>query len=1118
MIKKSVLTACGIAAAISVSASDPVLRMDMDPVEGTVTEAVSGACYAINGVHRGEAVSGYTGTGKGTRFDGYSTYIEGEVGDVLASNRRKATFSVWVAPETYPLIAMRETTPTRIPLFGVFGNGGDVALWLGQNGEYSFMCQVGGEKVEPQFRTPLPCSQWSNITGVIDGNAGIVRMYVNGELVSEESCARGEINFKGGRMFIGRGIDPVNDGVFGINYFNGIIDDITIYNDIVVPGKVKPNDLVIAVPAERFANDILRPAYHGMPSANWTNEPHGLIYTGGKYHLFHQRNANGTYMGRQHWGHLISENLYDWTEAPVALFPDKDGYDLWGCWSGCAVNDPRWNNGVPQLIYTGVNYSRASIAYADVADATDPNLVKWNKKGTIVDHTPDGFSDFRDPIMFNANGKWYMVIGCGRNGKGCLVLCRYENGRWTNDGTVFLKDDNANLGEFWEMPTVNQIDGKWVVTVSTINSGDNNTYYWVGDINADGTFTAKTPARKVELDNFAVSGYGMMSPSILQKDGKTIAIGIVPDKLPSAEDVRKGWSHLFSLPRELSVSSDNYLYQRPYEGLRSMRGANSAAGDGAQTLNVNGRRFEASAIFTAPASGRFGYSIFKTGSKGVDVYFDMTSQKFYVDASKCDRILTDADGRVSPNGVFSSKLPRNIAAGQDVKLNIFVDNSIIDIFINEQWASSVRIFSTDPNARGAEVFGDGAIKNVEAYNLNVRGYIAGLPLRQNAIEGGEPVVPAPDVPLDPTGRYEVDANGRDVKLKNISGMNLGILLRGNENTLNAHERAAYDYFMKECGNGRIYTDATSAAINAAGAPRVIWVHVDADGDSSMPFSSSTISNLSQFVKDGGSLYLSGFATQLVEKIGRTTGFAPNEINLNGGDNPDIWTINVVADDADNHYLADNLDKLSGKNVANYPVIGGLAQGEFTYRMDHNCLWLLERLYGGRNWSDPSSKNDFENDTESKVLATWGRDEFNYGNAGIVEFYPNAQFKGTVVANGIAGANQFVHTKGDNAWDYNQKRLVNNILFALHGPGSSTGVDDIPGTSEQLTVEAVGGTIVYGGASAGSVATIADISGRVMAQVAVSGSGVIDLGCSGVVIVNVKSLDNKVNVFKLVVRP
>lgn len=1116
MKKISLISASLLTAALAAGAASPVLRLDMEPVGGTVLESVSGVSYDISGIHRGEPVTGFSGSGKATRFDGYSTYMTGNVGDILSGNRRKATFSVWVAPETYPLIAMRETTGERIPLFGIFKDGNDIALWLGQNGEYSFMCTVGGEKVEPQFKTVLPCSRWSLITGTIDGNAGVVRMYVNGELVSEESCARGEINFYGGQMYIGRGIEPKNDGPFGINYFNGIIDDITVYNDIVVPETVTLNNLTMAVPATRFANDVLRPAFHGMPSANWTNEPHGLIYHDGKYHIFHQRNANGTYMGRMHWGHLISDNLYDWVEAPVALFPDKEGFDLWGCWSGCVVNDPVWNSGVPQIIYTGVDYMRAGIGYADVADASDPNLVKWNKKGVIVEHTPDGFSDFRDPFVFRANGQWYMVIGCGRDGKGCLVLCRYENGRWSNDGTIFFSDNSANLGEFWEMPTVTEIDGKWLLTISTINQGDNNTYYWIGNINANGTFAASTPARKVELEGFAKNGYGLMSPSILQKDGKTIAIGIVPDKLPSGEDVKKGWSHLFSLPRELSVSADNYLQQRPFEGLKSMRGENRANSNGAQSLDVDGRRFEASATFTAPASGKFGYKIFKNGSKSVDVYFDMASQKFFVDASKCDRLLTDADNTVSPNGVFSSALPKNISAGQDVKLNIFVDNSIIDIFINEQWASSVRVFSTDPNAKGAEVFSDGDVKNVEAYNLNVQGYIAGLSLSQDGFSGADPVEPTPEIPMDPTGRYEVDENGRDLKLKNLGNLNLGMLIRGDVATLNVHEKAAYDYFTAECPNGMIYTDATSSAMTASGAPKVIWVHVDADGDSSIPFSQTTIDNLSRYVKNGGNLYLSGFATQLVEKIGRTTGFAPNEINLNGGDNPDIWTINVVADDAANHYLTHDLDKLSNQNIPNYPVIGGLNAGIYTYRMDHNCLWFLERMYSGRDWGNISSKADFENDTNSKVLATWGREVYNYGNAGIVEFLPTDEYKGTIVANGIAGANQFVHSNGDNAWDYNQKRLVNNILVAQHGD-TTTGIDSIFDDVDFMSVKVNSGAIVYSNVPDGSVATIADINGRVIARVAISAEGLIDLNITGMVIVNIQTPSNGSESFKLFIR-
>lgn len=1095
-----------LAGAIVAQANTPVFRMEMTPQSGETVEAISNRTYTINGVHRGEPTTGYSGTGTAMRFDGYSTYITGEVGDLLAANRRKATFSIWVAPETYPLIAMRQTVGERIPLFGVFNNGNDIALWLGQNGEYSFMCTVGGEKAEAQFVNPLPCNAWSQITGVIDANDGKVSLFVNGELVSETDCTIGDINFNGGTMYIGRGIEERKDGVFGLNYFNGIIDDIVVYNDVVAPQAATLNPLTIAVPSTRFASDILRPAYHGMPSANWTNEPHGLMYSNGKYHLFHQRNANGTYMGRMHWGHLVSDNLYDWTEAPVALFPDKEGFDLWGCWSGCVVNDPSWNGGVPQIFYTGVDYNKATIARADVADSSDSYLMKWNKSGAVIAGTPTGFSDFRDPFVFSVDGKWYMVIGCGKDGKGCLVLSRYENGSWSNDGTVFFKDDNAGLGDFWEMPTVTKIDGKWLLTVSTINNGNNNTYYWVGDIATDGTFNATTDARKVELEDFAVNGYGLMSPSVLQKDGKTIVIGIVPDKLPSDKDVEKGWSHTFSLPREWHISDNNYLLQSPFEGLKSMRASNVVTGDGAQTLAVDGRRFEVSATFTAPTTGKFGYNIFKVGDKHVGVYYDMDTQKFYVDAANCDRLLTDGWESVCPGGVFSSALPENINAGEDVNIHLYVDNSIIDVFINNKWASSVRVFATDPNATGAEIFADASVtvKDVEAYNLNVTGSIAGVSIEQDAISGADPIDPTPGVNLDPTGMYEVDENGRDLKLADLQYHKLAILVRDGE--LNKYEQAALDHFKEECPTGGVIYNANPSDI-ATSKYECVWIHVD-DNTSQEPFSQATIDALKSYVKAGGNLYLSGYATKIVNQIGRIP-YAPNVVDVDGGMNSDVWTINALIDNEGEHFLFKDLHNYMQDGSPKYPVIGD-KDGNATYRVNRNCMWNLG--------NHGTNANDFQSYHNATILGTWGQE--NNGNiAGIVMFNSTVAYPGKIVANGIAGANQLAVTNDNetNHYAFNQRRMINNALFALAPTvdhGTPTGLNNVDYDANAISISAKAGMIVYGNLPEASIITVSDIQGRRLAQVAVSGNGTIDLPIRGIVIAQVQMPGNPSRVFKL----
>lgn len=1104
----------------------PVFSLDMEPASGFVKEAVSGKMLPVNGIHKGEKVKGVDGLGA-MRFDSYSTFVSGNIDDILP-DKHVATFSVWVAPETYPKMAIDMDSDERVPLLGFFSDETDIAIWLGQNGEYSFMCKIGGEKYEPQYVKPLPCYQWSNLTGIVDGNAGKIYLLCNGEEVSSMNIPVGSrINFNSCRVDVGH-LANAEDSELGLKFFNGIIDDIKVYNAVVTP---TPRDLqapVLAVPRIRF-NDrygVLRPTYHAMPTANWTNEPHGLLKYKGKYHIFHQRNANGTYMARQHWGHLVSDNLYEWSEAPVALFPSgKGSIDVKGCWSGCVVNDPDFNNGIPRIFYTGVDYAKAVICQADMADSQDENMVSWTKTGTVISGKPTDYDDFRDPFVFKADdGTFYMVIGDGKKGKGCLVLYRLSGSQWQFAGE-FFSDPDGNLGEMWEMPTVCKMDGKWVVTVSTINSGDNNTYYWIGSIDSNGRFVRQTPTRKVEFEGFAKSGYGMMSPSIMQQDGKTVTIGIVPDKLPTATDIAKGWSHTFSLPREWSVSSDNYLLQKPFSGLASMRKGASVAPETSATLNgsmnlpvADGRQCEASATFTAQAGSQFGFKVFSNGGASTKVVYDMASGKFKVDMNGTAREMTDNDAAVSPGNVFSSSLPKGIREGEEVKIHIFVDHSIIDIFVNDSWASSVRVFATDAAAKGLELFASSStpVKDIQAFDLEVREMPGIASDGQSGMvdPGIEPGQPGDDPLMDPTNRYEVDENGRDLKLQSLTGRGIVLLLRSGN--LDANEQAALDFFLKELPQGMVYRDDLPAELPSR--IQCIWVHVDGSS-STIPFSPNTIANLRSYTKNGGNLYLTGFATQLVESIGRTSGMAPNIVSTEYTDNPDTWYVKATLDNSSSHYLFRDMYKDQGFNVMdNYPVIGG--ENGATKRIDHNCLWNLESLSPSYAYGAPRkiAQSDFENRTNSKVLGTWGgNDDTNVSVAGIVDFSPTADYKGKILANGIAGANQFSAPDGkSNWWDYNQKRMLNNALVAL-APDINTSVSRIEEASESPKVVAVDGGFAYSNVVAGSSVYVYTPAGMLAGHSVVGESGTVQTDWHGMLIVKIVAPAGNTQTYKIIVK-
>ena len=703
--------------------------------DGTITESISGTKWAVNSARTPLVVDGVKGSA--IRFDGYSTYATVEI-DSTALSTSQLTVSMWCAAESYPMMDY-ETDAEQFTV--IAGNGSSdssdrtnkgIAFVLGSRGTYKFIFWTSW-RYECVAEGTLPLYQWNHLVATIDGTNKICKLYNNGEEVGSRTCGS-TITEGVADFYIGKERTEVKEGSFNLNTFNGIIDNIEIYNGIEtsVITETTDNDVDLTYPASYYSDDLLRPAFHGMPSAGWSNETHGAVYYNGRFHLFFQKNPNGPYMARLNWGHLVSDNLYKWEEEPTAIKPGEE-YDIKGCWSGCVFTDETLTGGKPNIFYTGVDFSKAMISQAS---PLDDGLVDWQKSTSnpVISGAPSGLSDdFRDCFVFSNGGSYYMIVGTSKNSIGATTLHKYDTstGTWSNDGSIFFQGTTAGIcGTFWEMPNVTKIGDQWLFTVTPLETSEGvKCLYWVGQIGDDGTFSpsysyATVPGR-VEMTGSSRYGYGLLSPTIFEYDGKTLMLGIVPDKLDSEYNYNLGWAHTYSLPREISIDDDGNLVQCPYEGLKTMRGATTYTAsqftlNGEQSLSpVEGRKAEVSATFTI-GSADMGFNLFKSGNNVVKVYYSPTGNGIIVDAQNCTRISNDSGYF---NGLYESTLPTTLSAGDTLKLQVFIDHSILDIFVNDKWAESVRVFPTESDATGIEVFADGStyVNSVEAYILDESG-------------------------------------------------------------------------------------------------------------------------------------------------------------------------------------------------------------------------------------------------------------------------------------------------------------------------------------------------------------------------------------------------------------
>ena len=725
-LKHFLLTALVSALPAGINAQQVAAHYTMSLTGGNkIEESVSHNQYTVTSHLPACTVKGLNGDA--LRFDGYSNFVKAGL-PVNSFNTDALTISAVLAAEAYPMmqVDVAETTPTFATVFGNLDGKQGFALELSSQGDLRFRfgsAYAGGYLFTCNGEAKLPRGKWSVVTVVLDKAANAATMYLNGAAIGTGRMSRSDVVHSTTDFYIGKEAADVKAGPFLINTFVGLIDDITVYNGAMTAEQVaalvpaSPALPDFNYPASRYASSLWRPVFHGMPSGGWTNESHGMTYSDGKFHVFFQKNANGPYMSRLHWGHITSENLYSWHEEPIAIAPGEN-YDIKGCWSGCVYD----NNGTPSILYTAVDNARAVIAQASPADKT---LIDWNKQGVVINGRPSGLSDdFRDPYHFTVGGQQYIIVGTSKNGVGACTLHKLEGGTWTNDGAIFFQGGNANQhGTFWEMPNVTDMGGgKWLFTCTPLGTGSGvRTLCWTGTIGADGKFVPDgNGVQYLEMGGISRDGYGLLSPTIYKHNGKILMLGIVPDKLPTNVNYDMGWAHNYSLPREISLAADGSLVQKPYSGLTAMRTSTAVTRNltlnGTESLApVSGRQIELLGEFTV-TDGKMGFNFLKSGDGKVSLTYDAANGNLTLDMTSLSRTANDNG---SYRGVYAAALPKRVAAGETLKLHVFLDGSIADIFVNDTWAYSVRLFPNDAAQVGAEAFATAATPaRINAWTLD----------------------------------------------------------------------------------------------------------------------------------------------------------------------------------------------------------------------------------------------------------------------------------------------------------------------------------------------------------------------------------------------------------------
>ncbi|MEY3433612.1 MAG: hypothetical protein RL131_1548 [Bacteroidota bacterium] len=438
--------------------------------------------------------------------------------------------------------------------------------------------------------------------------------------------------------------------------------------------------------SKKNSDSVYRPLIHFTPSTGWMNDPNGMVFYKGTYHVFYQHNPNASVWGPMHWGHATSSDLIDWKHQPIALYPDSLGT----IFSGSAVVDHKNSSGLgtadnPPLvaIFTYHNQALAdqkkkNFQTQGIAYSLD-NGVTWKKyeKNPVIQNP--GIPDFRDPKVtwLEDQQKWVMALAVQDRiyfyGSKNLLQWEYLS--------QFGKTNGAH-GGVWECPDLFPMEFEnktyWVLIVNINPGGPNGgsaTQYFIG--NFDGRefkpFTAEVRWLDFGPDEYA-------GVSWFNTSQRRIFIGWMSNWSYANVVPTETWRSALTIPRELSlvkVKDVLLLKSLPVKELSSLIES--------QTKEIDNQKNPFRVQLTAQANADFSVEIFNDQKEKIILGYDKKQNQFYIDRTNSGKTKFYSEfGKIHT-------APR-ISNDNLIQLDIWVDRTSVELFADEGLTVMTSIF------------------------------------------------------------------------------------------------------------------------------------------------------------------------------------------------------------------------------------------------------------------------------------------------------------------------------------------------------------------------------------------------------------------------------------------
>ena len=469
---------------------------------------------------------------------------------------------------------------------------------------------------------------------------------------------------------------------------------------------------------------MFRPVYHHTPVYGWMNDPNGMFYKDGVYHLYFQYNPYGSVWGNMHWGHSTSTDLMHWNFEGCAIVPDA-----WGAiFSGSCVVDHNNTAGFGKDAVIAFYTSAKASPWGDVQSQSMAYSLDNGKTFTKYEGNPiltSSERDFRDPKVFwYAPGKhWVMMLAVGQH----MEIYSSANLKEWKKESEFGAMQGAH-GGVWECPDLVEIpvegtrEKKWVL-ICNLNPGGpfggSAAQYFVGSFDGK-KFVNESPTQTKWMD-WGKDNYATVTWNNAP-DGRCIALGWMSNWQYANNVPTHQYRSANTLARDLSLyrlGTELYLKSTPSKETKKARGEKvsissfKVSGKHEVTLFNDGQgAYEIEMVIQNAGASKIGLALLNEKGEKVDMYYDLNRKQFVMDRSE--------SGIVDFSRDFPAVTVAPVNADKELTLRLFVDCSSVEAFGEDgKFVMTNLVFPSVPYGKMSfEADKNGyAVKSLNVYKL-----------------------------------------------------------------------------------------------------------------------------------------------------------------------------------------------------------------------------------------------------------------------------------------------------------------------------------------------------------------------------------------------------------------